>query len=225
MNDKNFQEVVNIFNKEKIFYWIGQGSLLGIIRDNKLIDWDHDIDFCLWSHENIKSNFIKLLEDKGFKYRRDLGFGEKYDQMSFDKKGGRRVDLNFYQIGKTENGEEIAFTKWGYPRNFLMRLLDAISYAKIYKSKYKLIINNLFIFEKLAQNLKTYLIKKKLFYKVVGYKQPMRLLKKFKKINFDRLEFYIPSDTVDYIEYIYGENWKIPQKKFSWWKIKNLKYE
>ena len=50
-------------------------------------------------------------------------------------------------------------------------------------------------------------------------------LKKFKKINFDRLEFYIPSDTVDYIEYIYGENWKIPQKKFSWWKIKNLKYE
>ena len=118
MNDKNFQEVVNIFNKEKIFYWIGQGSLLGIIRDNKLIDWDHDIDFCLWSHENIKSNFIKLLEDKGFKYRRDLGFGEKYDQMSFDKKGGRRVDLNFYQIGKTENGEEIAFTKWGYPRNF-----------------------------------------------------------------------------------------------------------
>ena len=136
MKDKNFEKVVNILNKEKIFYWIGQGSLLGIIRDNKLIEWDHDIDFCLWSHENVKSNFIKLLEDKGFEYRRDLGFGEKYDQMSFDKKGGRRVDLNFYQIGKTENGEEIAFTKWGYPRNFLMRLLDAISNAKIYNSKY-----------------------------------------------------------------------------------------
>ena len=59
MKDKNFQEVVNIFNKEKIFYWIGQGSLLGIIRDNKLIEWDHDIDFCLWNHENVKSNFIK----------------------------------------------------------------------------------------------------------------------------------------------------------------------
>ena len=69
MKDKKFDEVVNILNKEKILYWIGQGSLLGIIRDNKLIEWDHDIDFCLWSHENIKSNFIKLLEDKGFKYR------------------------------------------------------------------------------------------------------------------------------------------------------------
>ena len=98
MLDKNLDTVVKIFNQKKIFYWIGQGSLLGIIRDKKLIDWDHDIDFCLWDHENIKSDFIKLLEEKGFKYRSDLGFGEKYDQMSFDKKGGRRIDLNFYQI-------------------------------------------------------------------------------------------------------------------------------
>ena len=225
MKDKNFHEVVNIFNKQKIFYWIGQGSLLGIIRDNKLIEWDHDIDFCLWNHEYVKRDFIKLLEDKGFKYRRDLGFGEKYDQMSFDKKGGRRIDLNFYQKGKAVNGEEIAFTKWGYPRNILMSLLDAISNAKIYNSKYKLIINNLFIFEKPARLIKGYLIKKKLFYKVAGYKQPLRLLKKFKKISFEELEFFIPSDAIGYIECIYGQKWKIPQKKFSWWKLKNLKYE
>ena len=225
MVDKNFEIVVNILNQKKIFYWIGQGSLLGIIRDKRLIEWDHDIDFCLWDHENIKSDFIKILEDKGFKYRSDLGFGEKYDQMSFDKKGGRRIDLNFYQIGKTISGEEIAFTKWGYPRNILMSLLDAISHAKIYNSKYKLIINNLFIFEKLAQRLKKYFIKKKLFYKVAGYKQPTRLLKKFKKINFEGLEFYIPYDAVSYLEYVYGENWKVPQKRFSWWKLKNLKHD
>ena len=108
MEDKNFINVVKIFNKNKIFYWMGQGTLLGIIRDNKLIDWDHDLDFCLWSHQYKKSNFIKLLEDEGFTYRNDLGFGKKYDQMSFDKKGGRRVDLNFYQKVKSTNGEKIA---------------------------------------------------------------------------------------------------------------------
>ena len=224
MLDKNLDTVVKIFNQKKIFYWIGQGSLLGIIRDKKLIDWDHDIDFCLWGHENIKSDFIKLLEEKGFKYRSDLGFGEKYDQMSFDKKGGRRIDLNFYQIDSSK-GEEIAFTKWGYPKNIWMSLLNAISNSKNYDSKYKLIINNLYIFEKLAQRLKTYFIKKKLFYKVAGYKQPTRLLKKFKKINFEGLEFYIPYDAVSYLEYVYGENWKVPQKRFSWWKLKNLKHD
>ena len=127
MLDKNLDTVVKFLIK-KIFYWIGQGSLLGIIRDKKLIDWDHDIDFCLWDHENIKSDFIKLLEEKGFKYRSDLGFGEKYDQMSFDKKGGRRIDLNFYQIDSSK-GEEIAFTKWGYQK-YLDEFINAISMQK-----------------------------------------------------------------------------------------------
>ena len=223
MEDKNFINVVKIFNKKKIFYWIGHGTLLGIIRDNKLIDWDHDLDFGLWNHQHKKSNFIKLLEEEGFTYRNDLGFGKKYDQMSFDKKGGRRVDLNFYQKGKSANGEKIAFTKWGYPKNFIMSLIDAISNAKNYNSKYKIIINNLVIFEKFAQNLKKYLTKKKVFYKVAGYKQPMSLLNNFKKITFQGVKFNIPSNPIRYLEYIYGNSWKVPQKKFYWWKLKNLK--
>ena len=36
MLDKNLDTVVKIFNQKKIFYWIGQGSLLGIIREKKL---------------------------------------------------------------------------------------------------------------------------------------------------------------------------------------------
>ena len=52
--DPNLSITVNILKKEKIFYWIGQGSLLGIIRDNKLIEWDHDIDLALWDRSNQK---------------------------------------------------------------------------------------------------------------------------------------------------------------------------
>ena len=76
MVDKNFKTVITIFNQKKIFYWIGQGSLLGIVRDKQLIEWDHDIDFCLWHHENFKSDFVELLEKNGFQYRDDLGFGD-----------------------------------------------------------------------------------------------------------------------------------------------------
>ena len=225
MKDKNFEKVVNILNKEKIFYWIGQGSLLGIIRDNKLIEWDHDIDICLWDHEyQEKYEFVKLLENEGFKYRDDLGFGKKYDQMSFDKKGGRRVDLNFYQKNTSEDGEEIAFTRWGYPKNIFMSFLDAISNAKNYNSKYKFIINNLTVLEKFAKLIKKFLLKKKLFYREAGYKQPLNLLNEFKKIKFEDLEFNVPSKTTLYLEYIYGKNWKLPQKKFSWWKTKNLNF-
>ena len=54
MTDKNLELIVKIFNNKNIFYWIGQGTLLGITRDNKLIEWDHDIDICLWDHEYKK---------------------------------------------------------------------------------------------------------------------------------------------------------------------------
>ena len=98
MTDKNLELVVKILNNKNIFYWIGQGTLLGITRDNKLIEWDHDIDICLWDHEYKKKyEFVKLLENEGFKYRDDLGFGKKYDQMSFDKKG-EDVDLVYQKI-------------------------------------------------------------------------------------------------------------------------------
>ena len=85
--DPNLSITVNILKKEKIFYWIGQGSLLGIIRDNKLIEWDHDIDFCVWHEDNDKDNVIKIMENSNFQYRGDLEIDENRDQLSFDRKG------------------------------------------------------------------------------------------------------------------------------------------
>ena len=47
--DPNFITVINLLNENNIPYWLCQGTLLGIIRDNKLIEWDHDIDIAVWS--------------------------------------------------------------------------------------------------------------------------------------------------------------------------------
>ena len=159
---------VNILRKEKIFYWIGQGSLLGIIRDNKLIEWDHDIDFCVWHEDNDKDNVIKIMENSNFQYRGDLKIDENRDQLSFDRKGGRRVDINFYQKGKTDNNTQIAFTKWMIPRNFIMKIIDIISYADKYNSKYKFLIKKLSFFEANWNILKKKLIEKNFFIHTQG---------------------------------------------------------
>lgn len=52
--DLNFKLAASALLKSNIFFWVGQGSLLGIVRDNKLLDWDHDIDFCMWNRKNKK---------------------------------------------------------------------------------------------------------------------------------------------------------------------------
>ena len=151
--DQNLKIIVDILNKEKIFYWIGQGSLLGIKRDNKLIEWDHDIDICVWHEDNSREEIIEILEKEGFNYRKDLEISDISEQMSFDKKGGRRVDINFYQKGKTAEGEKIAFIKWTIPKNFLMQIIDAISYSDTYDSKFKIVIRRLKFLKPLAKLL------------------------------------------------------------------------
>ena len=98
---------------------------------------------CIWDKDNKREKVIKILEENGFKYRSDLGFGKKFDQMSFDKAGGRRVDINFYLQGETKSGEKIAFIKWGYVDNFFMKILNAISNSENYKSRFSFVIKKL----------------------------------------------------------------------------------
>ena len=64
--DPNFVLTVNIFNKFKINYWVCQGTLLGIIRDESLIPWDPDIDFAIL-HKNFNEKLIeKIMKKNGF---------------------------------------------------------------------------------------------------------------------------------------------------------------
>ena len=223
--DLNFKLAADSLSKSNIFFWIGQGSLLGIIREKKLIEWDHDIDICVWHEDNEKKKIIKILKKKGFMFRSDLGFGRNFDQISFDKKGGRRVDINFYKKGTSKDGEKIAFVTWGYPRNKLMKIIDAISQANTYNSKYKWLVQKLIFLKPISTFFKVLFIKHNLFYCKAGYKQPLKFLKKFKKIIFYKTTVYIPKYSEEYLKYIYGDNWKKPNKNFSWWKLKNLNYE
>ena len=96
--DPNFLETINILNNNKIQYWLCHGTLLGIIRDNELIPWDHDIDIAVWDSNNLKGKLKKIMTENDYKLK------EKYliedDLLTFLKDGGREVDINFYQVKK-----------------------------------------------------------------------------------------------------------------------------
>ena len=50
-NNNIFKTAVKILIDNNINYWVCHGTLLGIIRDNKLLSWDSDIDFAVWEDE------------------------------------------------------------------------------------------------------------------------------------------------------------------------------
>lgn len=60
------QAIINILNKNKITYFIDHGTLLGIIREQRVMPWDDDIDITIYKEEYeetaqlIKENLHKI---------------------------------------------------------------------------------------------------------------------------------------------------------------------
>ena len=46
-----FIDTVRILKENGINFWLCQGTLLGIIRENRILPWDRDIDFGVWAEE------------------------------------------------------------------------------------------------------------------------------------------------------------------------------
>ena len=205
--DQNLLETIKIFNNKKIFYWICHGRLLGIIREKKLIDWDHDIDIAVWDYHNKKKIIIDLMLKKNFKMK-----DKAEDLLTFTKNGGREVDINFYHI----KNKKFAYSAWYIPKNTFMKLLDALSQSKTYKGKFKFIINSLSVFDFVFKYLRQYFINKSKFYRKAGYTIPSSLLKSFKFINYQRLKLRVPKRSEECLKLIYGKNWKKPNKNYNW---------
>lgn len=211
--DKNFIETVELLNKNNIFYWICHGTLLGIIRDKDLIPWDHDIDIAVWYTKNLKEKIKEIMEKK------DYFLKEKYliedDLLTFVKEGGREVDINFYHQ-KEINLKHTAYVKWFVPKNIFCKIIEVLSLANQYKGKFYSLINQLTFIIPIFKNFKIFLIKKNVFYKTVGYTQPIRLLKDFKKVQYYNIDVSVPVKSEEYLEFVYGVNWRSPIKKFNW---------
>ena len=58
MKDNNFIIAIKILNELKIDYWVCHGTLLGIVRDKELLDWDNDIDIAVIEDEVNKNKII-----------------------------------------------------------------------------------------------------------------------------------------------------------------------
>ena len=61
--DQNFKILINTLSVNRINYWVCHGTLLGIIRDKKLIPWDHDIDIGMLENK-ISRKIIPIILKK-----------------------------------------------------------------------------------------------------------------------------------------------------------------
>ena len=64
---KMLKKVTNLLDKEDILYSLKAGTLLGIIRENRLLPWDNDIDICITQdYYDLLINTLPKLKKLGY---------------------------------------------------------------------------------------------------------------------------------------------------------------
>lgn len=227
--NKYFIWIISIFEKNKIQYWVDQGTLLGIIRDKQIIPWEWDLDFGVFVDETPYNHIKKIFLNEGFRIEK---IPEGNECIHFLYGNERKVDITFYKINN-----DFGVTQWTSPvitrKNRL--IIDVYSVLMNNKLKYydKRIIKRLIlrsikrimpilrINDAIWNILIKYLRKQNsiaLKSNIVHFRIPLTILQNKSMMTFLDTKIFVPGDALKYLEYVYGKNWKIPIKNYLWYK-------
>jgi phosphorylcholine metabolism protein LicD len=91
-----------VLNEIKVFHWLEFGTLLGVVRDGKLISHDTDIDFGVFLGDRSK-DIQRAFEKAGFRlvHRLEIDNGNYGLEESYELNG---VGVDLFYFTKTEKG-------------------------------------------------------------------------------------------------------------------------
>ena len=223
VDDNVFKDVCDLLHNNRINFWICHGTLLGIIRENRLLPWDHDIDFAVWDHETDKNHIMDIMLSHGYQQEVIAGDMDCLQFLGEEKK----IDISFYKIK-----DNIASIKWAIsPKDTFGKLMLFVS-NNISKNNDEILINHsipkkamltiirqfsLLLGFILPNKLKTLFNKKAIQkMKYTGYSYPMEIMQ-LKNIEYAGMEIPVPFDSEACLQHTYGKDWKTPKKNYIWY--------
>jgi len=216
---ETLKKIKGILDENNINYWLDEGTLLGAVREKKIIEWDHDIDFSVWytDLEKIKPLFSEInktgVQVCFFEWKKHIKMVDK----------GYEIDINLYHL-KDEN----AVRMW-HVSNKLGRILDYFIWTMHLKNPEKRKFNVPFFItrtlvrlsNKLSEKVNKKILKKleKTYEKkgcriVQRVTVPSYFFKELTNLEFYKMQFKVPKKTEEYLEYRYGKDWRIPKRDY-----------
>jgi hypothetical protein len=230
-DEKVFKDVCILLKQHNVNFWICHGTLLGIIRENRLLPWDHDIDFAVWDSEVSRELIISIFNNAG--YQQEVVFGDM-DCLHFYGKN-KKIDVSFYKIVN-----DIASIKWIAPSEgvIMKACIDCVQIMCMNYDirKIELAIGGFKRFVHISllkislifKSLLTDKIKRIIYNSMVGrlnykgYSYPIALMK-FEDLQYNDFIIPIPVNSKRCLEITYGKDWAVPKKDYVWYEdAKNL---
>lgn len=216
------KNITEILEENKIDYWIEFGTLLGYVREKRLLPWDPDIDIVVLNLNKVKTLkneinkrglVIESEHNNYFSTKKIIIKDKKISEMS-----GMHIDIFEFEIL-----DEKPIYKFVIRNNYLVRFTNTLYHAicmnspvKSGKTPIKVIKMIMDISNLIPDSIKKILI---LSLNKVDIELSDKRMFIFPEIKTKLVDFYdfkvrIPEDAKKHLLLIYGINWEKPDKNF-----------
>ncbi len=224
------KDVKEVLDEKSIPFWLEDGTLLGAVRDGRMIPWDHDMDLGSFEDSFKSEELRKEITEKLSKKRFSVFFFPNSVAMYKDD-----FHIDIILLKKAENNKDYIVNRF-LSQNAVSHLLvklHKLSRASFYgKPRLKsvagtrdLIKTNFFFlvhslphfFRDSLYGISRNLLSKYEKAKYYTLQTPAKHFKSLKNIKYGGNIVNIPNTVEEYLEKKYGD-WKTPPKDHTKWK-------
>ncbi len=217
--------IIEIFDSAGIKWWIDHGTLLGIVREARLLPWDDDIDISIFKSDLEIA--CKALERSRYKLSSHIIKTDRNVKVLSYAKKAKPVDICAYEryddyyckkLIEFPRGRELLVgslrrAAWRRCRA-IERWLRKIDRNLQYKGGLRNHLRQLLAARYL--NRVTRLREKAGI--VHSSMVPVDFFIKFDTFTWRGLHLNVPDNPKSYLCFRYGDDWHTPQSKWKWWR-------
>ncbi|NMB11683.1 MAG: hypothetical protein GX977_05295 [Firmicutes bacterium] len=206
--DEQLRWIVELLDGAGIAYWADSGTLLGLVREGKLLEHDRDIDIGVWEHDIAKlSGLTQFFRESNCRIRATKYRGRLYKLKLVPRDESlRKIDITIYQVAMGHAWSPALVPRGVVGRQRIMAALKQRWWAPIQNARMLLhaFLRRLRDFRP-GFDMACYPWTR--IYQMWTWWIPVDLLKE--RVFDDNLLVWIPANADKYLRYRYGD-WAIP---------------
>lgn len=129
ITDQNFLCALRVLDDLRIPYWVNCGSLLGLVRQGSLIEWDADIDISMQVGEGRLGEIYQRLAFLGFSGGRSFRPRPSPPSLKLRRPGGRDLDFTEFELQHWTAGDLLVrrwYRRGGHKKNYGSGFVDRL---------------------------------------------------------------------------------------------------